>query len=108
MANSLAPCRVSFYAGDNDIGPKRIGFDLSKYKSMELWIKGDTDSVHLEVGYFWNNGTIAMQQVKGIMKDQYIRATIDLPSNRGSIGTLLEVTVPAGKTVYIDDIKLLP
>ena len=95
------------FAGTSDHAPGRSPLDLSGYKSLEFWIKGDEDNAWIKIGHpVFDNKAFHLEHITGIT-NQYRRYIIDLPSPKTEINTILGVSVAAGKTIWLDDVRFV-
>jgi endoglucanase Acf2 len=98
---------VYFFAGTSDHGEGRKPVDLSAYKQVEFWLKGSTDRIWIKVGHPVFDKQAFTQTNQGGITQQYQRFALELPEPKQEINTLLAISVPAGQTVYVDDIRFV-
>ena len=95
---------IYFFNGPGDQGDRRRPVDLRAYDAIELWMKGDADSVWVKVGHPVFDKAFAQSRLDGIGAE-YRVFHLNLPENREQINTLLALSVPAGRTVFLDDVR---
>ncbi|HEX8341218.1 MAG TPA: glycosyl hydrolase [Tepidisphaeraceae bacterium] len=101
------PGNVTFSNGPSDHGEGRRPVDFSAYDTLELWIKGDAPDVYVKIGHpVFDNKAFEQTHVQSVTSE-YSRVTIKIPSPKTDINTLLTIGVPAGKTVYVDDVRAI-
>lgn len=98
---------LALFAGTESNGSGRQPVDLSPYKQVEFWIKGDCESVWIKIGHpVFDKNAFTQTNLKGIT-GQYQRFTLDIPSPKTEINTVFEISIPKGATVYLDDIRFI-
>ncbi len=98
---------LALFNGSDNRGSGRQPVDLMKYRQVECWIKGTCDSLWIKIGHpVFDNKAFNQTHVQGVTQT-YKRFTLDIPSPKNEINTVFEITVPAGATVYVDDIRFI-
>ncbi len=98
---------VSFFHGSGDQGDSRSPVDLSRYRAIEFWIKGTAPDVWLKIGHpVFDKNAFNQMHLEGVT-GAYRRCLLEIPTPKTEINTLLVISVPAGKSVYLDDIRFV-
>jgi len=95
-----------FFAGTSDHGDGRVPLDLTQYQRLEFWMKGTSPDAWIKIGHPVFDKAFHQVHLEGITT-QYQRFTIEIPVPKNQINTLLVVSVPAGKTLYLDDVRFV-
>lgn len=98
---------IALFNGPGNQGNDRQPVDLSKYRQVEYWIKGDCDAVWVKIGHpVFDKNAFNQTHQKGITS-KYQRFTLDIPNPKDQINTVFEIAIPKNSTVYIDDIQFI-
>ena len=98
---------LALFNGPDNQGSGRQPVDLTNYRQVEFWIKGNCDAVWIKVGHpVFDNKAFTQTHLKGVT-DKYQRFTLDLPGPKTEINTVFEIGVPKDSIVYLDDIRFI-
>ena len=97
---------IYFFAGTSDNGDGRKPVDLSGYEEVEFWMKSTADGIWAKVGHPVFDHAFNQVRLTGVT-GEYQRFSLKVPEPKGDINTLLAIAVPAGATVFLDDIRFI-
>jgi hypothetical protein len=97
---------VYFFAGRSDHGDERKPIDLTGYDRLEFFVKGDAPDLWVKIGHPAFDKAFHQEQIHKV-SPKYSKYTISVPQPSNQIGTLFVISVPAHKTVYLDDLRFL-
>jgi len=95
-----------FFNGTSDHGSGWKPVNLTGYSKLRFYIRGNTGSIWFKIGHPVFDGAFFQTQLHGIT-DQYKRFALPIPKPKTHIGTLFVVSVPAGKTIYLDNVRFI-
>jgi hypothetical protein len=94
------------FRGRSDHGEDRRGVDAEAFAAVTFQARGDAEESWIKVGHpvFDGTGAFAQTRLTGF-GSAYRSYRVPLPTVRTNLGTLLAVSVPAGRTLVLDDIR---